>query len=204
MRTRLVLCAVVALLLVTILATGLLGSGAYFSDTETSKGNTFSAGTLDLAIDGKNNENSVRITVSNIKPGFQRVGTWKLENLGSLPGYLDLEDIKVTGAENSIEGPEAALSDTDADGELQNLVGLELHVDEPPVSGWFGTEDTKIYDGKASGVASNYDQNLLIPSKGTKHIAYQFQWWSTTNDNIAMSDSFTFDVTFQLAQTAAQ
>lgn len=206
MRRRLALGTVLTLLLVLALASGLVGTGALLSDTETSNGNTFTAGTLDLAVDGNNGANTVKITVGNIAPGFQRIATWKLDNLGSLPGYIDLEGITVTSYENDCIEPEIEAGDIagDPEGELEDVLGLDAFIDEAPSNGWFGAEDIKFHSGKVAGVANNYDLNLAIPAGGTKYITAQFNWWSTADDNKAMGDSFTLDITFELAQKASQ
>jgi len=76
------------------------GTIAFFSDTETSTGNTFTAGTLNLKVDDQDGVNIVKFMVTDIKPGDSGVGTWKLTNAGSLDGYIDLENILVTDDEN--------------------------------------------------------------------------------------------------------
>ncbi|HOG48297.1 MAG TPA: TasA family protein [Anaerolineae bacterium] len=207
MRTRLVLSVVIALLLVGVLGSGLLSTGAYYSDTETSTGNTFSAGTLDLAVDGNNGSNTVKFTVANVPPQWgPALYVFKLDNLGSLAGFIDLHSIAVTSDENGCLEPEQAAGDdpTSPVGELQDLMGLHMFVDEAPSNGWFGFEDTTIHNGAVGTILPNYDLNLGIPALGTKYITAQIGWWSTPDDNKAMSDIFTFDMTFELAQTAAQ
>jgi len=205
MRKRLILSGVIALLLVAIMAIGALGSGALFSDTETSIGNTYTAGTLDLAVDGNNGVNTVKFTVSNVAPAYgPALYVYKLENLGSLAGFINLHDIKVTSHENVCLEPEIQAGDDPSSdvGELQDVMGLALFVDQNG-DGWFGGEDAPhIYNGRVGGVGANYDQNLAISAHGTKYITAQIGWWSTADDNKAMSDSFDFDVTFELAQTA--
>jgi len=56
-----VLIALMAVLITVALAG--IGTYAYFSDTGTSNGNTFAAGTLDLNVDG-GNTNVVKFTVT--------------------------------------------------------------------------------------------------------------------------------------------
>ena len=78
-----ILFSLVALMLVI----GLVGAGtsAYFSDTETSSSNTFTAGTLDLTL----TESAVApISLTNMKPGDTASGTITVKNVGSLPGKL--------------------------------------------------------------------------------------------------------------------
>lgn len=52
------------------IATAFLGAGtfAYFTDTETSTGNTFTAGTIDLAVNNENPWTSAMFTFTDVKP----------------------------------------------------------------------------------------------------------------------------------------
>lgn len=81
-------------LLMSIMAIGIvtamLGAGtfAYFSDTETSTGNTFSAGTLDMQLsnDGStwSDDISATWTSSDWKPGDEVTWTLHVKNIGSI------------------------------------------------------------------------------------------------------------------------
>ena len=87
----------IALMMLTLVA-GLVTGGvmAAWSDTETSTGNTFQAGNLDLALSsgsGYNNEWSGPIaTVSNLAPG-QEVGPFCMyfQNQGSIAGIVTVD-----------------------------------------------------------------------------------------------------------------
>ena len=61
------------------------GTVAYFSDVEVSKGNTFSAGTLDLEVNDKNPWTSTVFSISDVKPGDSGTAIIKLKNVGTLP-----------------------------------------------------------------------------------------------------------------------
>jgi len=192
-------------LLGLILVIGLVGLGvfAYFSDTETSNGNIFTAGTLDLNIDG-GNTNVVKFTVANMRPGNQPKGSYNLKNVGTINGFLDLENIVVTSAENGRLDPEIAAGDTtDGVGELQNVLGVYLFVDYGK-DGWFSVGDKVIYNGLAKDMPSNFELNEPLAAGADINIQGIINWWSTPNDNQAQSDSMTIGITFELAQTAAQ
>jgi predicted ribosomally synthesized peptide with SipW-like signal peptide len=94
------------------LVAALAGAGlyAYFSDTETSTGNTFTAGTLDLKVDGQDDGGTVAYyTLSNMKPGDVTVYyKWVLKNTGSLPGKLSVTFSPITNNENGVVEPEQA------------------------------------------------------------------------------------------------
>jgi predicted ribosomally synthesized peptide with SipW-like signal peptide len=179
---------------------------AYFSDNETSTGNTFTAGTLDLNVDG-GNTNVVKFTVSNMRPGNQPKGKFTLANVGSINGYLDLESIAVIGNENTCIEPETEAGDITCgdpnEGELDDVVNVRLFEDNDG-DGWIGTGETVFYDGKVKDLPANFERNLLINAGSTKYITAIFDWWSTTDDNKAMGDDMTLDITFELAQNTTQ
>ena len=99
-------------LMTMVLVMDMAGAGAfaYFSDTETSSGNTFTAGTLDLTVTGGNltappeghawwtpvtNQEAVFFTLTNIAPGDSGTITYIVHNVGSLDGFLDLSGITI-------------------------------------------------------------------------------------------------------------
>ena len=85
------------------------GAYSYFNDTETGENNTFTAGTLDLKVDNKDDPNIVYITLSNMKPGDDAgYYKWILKNVGTLPGKLSVTFSVITNSENGIEEPEQA------------------------------------------------------------------------------------------------
>lgn len=64
-------------------------SGAYFSDEETSTGNTFQAGTIDLAVNGENPWVSKAFTFTDIKPCHDLAPfEFTLKNVGQNCGIL--------------------------------------------------------------------------------------------------------------------
>ncbi len=200
-------------ILLSLLTIGLVVSAtagatrANFSDTETSTGNTFTAGTLDLNADGNNGVNDLKFTVTGLVPGNQPIYTWHLNNVGSIPGYLDLASLVITSDENTCTDPEVGditCADPGA-GELAQALGLDMIFDAD-CDGWFDAEDTKFYSGNASGVASSYELNKLIPAGGSVCLTTQFNWWSNRfiDDDLAQGDDLTMDMIFELGQTAAQ
>ena len=78
--------AIIALLALTMVA--VMSSGAiyaYFNDTETSSGNSFTAGTIDLTVDAQNPWASTEFTAENLVPGSTGFKTMLLTNAGSSP-----------------------------------------------------------------------------------------------------------------------
>lgn len=194
----------VILVSLTVIA-AMVGIGAFgwFSDVETSN-NTFTAGSLDLSLDGNNGNNVVKWSVGPMVPGNHPKGTFALSNNGDIAGYLDLENITVSNLENGIIEPESVAGDnTDSEGELINIVDLRLFQDLN-CDGWFDSDDIEFFNGKVGTVASSFDLNIPIPPGETFCITGIFDWWSSPDDNKAMTDSFDIDITFELGQRPEQ
>lgn len=98
-----------------VLCLGLMGGAfAYFSDTETSSGNTFTAGTIDLEMNDENPRVSAIFAFPDIKPcEVLEPIVIKLENVGQNNGYLYQ---KITYIEkDKVEVPESDGGNLSAD-----------------------------------------------------------------------------------------
>lgn len=195
-------------LMAIALVSALIGGGiyAYFSDIETSAGNVFTAGTLDLNLDG-GNTNVVKFTVDDVKPGANGGGTWTVANVGNMDGYLDLESIGVSEAIGTTTDPELADEGGPDTTQLGNYLMVHMFIDANNNGSWDSGE-TDIFGTNASPAAintilGNYALDLsLLANGGTNYITLL---WSvgTTVDNSIQGDSVTLDITFELQQRAA-
>jgi len=93
---------ILGLTVAALLVMGLVGGGtwAYFSDPESSTGNTFAAGTLDLEVDSENPWTSTGVTVPAMAPGAAAVPVdITCENIGTLTGdlYMKITNVTDTG-----------------------------------------------------------------------------------------------------------
>lgn len=79
---------------------------AYFSDTETSDGNSVTAGTLDMKVDDKDDPLIEKVTFENAKPGDTITKTWKVKNVGSIPGKVTVKIKNVVDNDNGCTEPE--------------------------------------------------------------------------------------------------
>jgi len=140
----------------------LTSTSAFFSDTVTSTGNTFAAGTLDLQVDG--GEVLIPFSVTNMQPG-DTLGspTYALTNVGTLPGVLSMEVHNVITNENGVIHPEELAGDAvgvrlDPDGfsivasgfgELLDQTYIRFWVDDTPGQrpANFDWQDTKFWAG---------------------------------------------------------
>lgn len=197
-----ILMSLVMIAMVSSAAVG--ATAAYFSDTETSNLNTFTAGSLNLTADGNDGINTVKWTLTNLVPGNQPTGKFVLANTGSVAGFLDLENISVVSHENVVIEPETQAGDaTVTEGELEDILGMTMYWDKN-CDGYYSTGDDYIFNGYAAGVGTSYDKNIPIAAGGSVCVMGVFNWWSTASDNLAMTDSFDLNMTFELGQTATQ
>lgn len=106
-----------AISIILMLVAGMFASAglmAIFTDTETSTGNNFAAGTLDLKVGGSDfvdDPNVVHIVISDIKPGWSAYYKWTLKNMGSIAGKVKVQFSAITNSENGVNEPEADAED---------------------------------------------------------------------------------------------
>jgi len=82
---------ILASMLIIAVVAGLVGAGvvSYFSDTETSKGNVFTAGTIDIAVDGDNPwTKTYSGCLADVKPCETRWINFTIKNVGTNPANI--------------------------------------------------------------------------------------------------------------------
>lgn len=194
-----IILSVFTILLVSALTFG--ATQALFSDQETSVGNTFTAGTLDLTVDGKNDPEVKNFTMTNMKPG-DRFGRsyFRVKNNGSVAGVpkvclKNLQDTESTGSsEFESDGEPGELSSNiellvDVNGSWLMTSGhtLESFSDRcwtptNPADGEFAVQGKDILDPEEEMI---FGVRLDIP---------------TTVGNVIQGDSVSFDLEFSLEQ----
>ena len=132
-----------------LIGMGGIGTWAYFQDTETSTGNVFAAGTLDLKT---NDVDGVTQTLyaSNLKPGDNVPGSVTLKNTGSVAGSsLDLAFTYVE-SDNTFNSVNMSADATAAQMELTTLSyggsSLLTSVSDTNVNSYLDVEDLKNAD----------------------------------------------------------
>jgi len=86
MNTK-ILLSIVVIGAVAAMAIG--GTVAYFSDTETSTGNTFTAGTIDIAVEGQNPwTQTATLSVRDMKPSQHEYTEYVIHNVGTNPANI--------------------------------------------------------------------------------------------------------------------
>jgi len=178
------------LAIVVISAVAGTATWAYFSDTETSEGNTFSAGTLIINDDSEAWMKNV--TFDNIKPG-DRVRKWVvLKNEGS----LDIDFLDVT--KQNVSDPSGMFS------EVQVSATGKVAPDDPAyftpdwtggvtVDGWF--DDSDMLD------VSYYRTPAEVIHPGESYTMTFDFIFPTTMGNEFQGQTASFDMLFYAEQT---
>jgi spore coat-associated protein N len=195
-------------LLVTI---GLVGAGtyAYFSDTESSTGNTLTAGTLDLNIDGAN----IAVTTfsaSAVAPGDSGTGSSTLANVGSLSGELDIATSAVVNTSGA-----GGTEYEGGSGELGASAQIAMYLDVDQSGSWTAGDIGLMSDGNTYTLPAALDYDEIDN--------YSSETWdavetmdATASDDIVVNwqvpagagneiqgDEVSFDITFTLEQPEA-
>ena len=203
------------LTLALLLVAGMAGTGtfAYFQDTETSTGNTFTAGTLDLKIkDGglywSDGIATAEWALSNMKPGDTAYGSVDLKNFGSV--YANHMEITCDYTITDPPGPE---SDTEENTPAGKMAG-EMAI----ITMTYTYNSTEvnclplITDANLNGVKDLYDlkvgggvDNLPLVQSGTQFgrldMIVQF---NPNASNDFQGDTLNLTVIFTLNQDASQ
>jgi predicted ribosomally synthesized peptide with SipW-like signal peptide len=183
----------IAFLIIGLVAT-IAGAGlyAYFSDTETSRGNTFTATTLDLKVDGCDDPNvPVYFNISDVKPGDSSSVNITLTNAGSINGTAFLTFTNVTDYPGTTPESELILNGEDK-GELSEYLYMRVYVDDMLAAQGYLSELAE----SAIGLGS-------LPAN--ESITMKIEWTVGENaSNVIMGDAVTFDMLFSLEQVRAR
>ena len=81
---------IISLSVIGVIAVAVIGGTvAYFTDTETSVGNTFAAGTIDIEVDGENPWTETEtLNVSDMKPSQHEYTEYVIHNVGENPANI--------------------------------------------------------------------------------------------------------------------
>lgn len=80
---------------------------AYFSDTETSTGNTFTTGTIDIAVDGENPwSREEGYEMLDMKPGYTKYIDFEIQNVGTNPANVWKKLTHIETSEGIMSEPE--------------------------------------------------------------------------------------------------
>lgn len=215
--------------MITVVSIAAIGAtGAFFSDTETSTGNTFTAGAIDLKIDSTGTYNGQPVASSSwqlkdldptsdkffnfgdIKPGDVGENTISLHVINN-DAYVCAAVSNLTNYENGQTEPEAAVDATTGvnEGELQQTMVWKVWRDDGAGGGVAGdniqngTEQTLASGHPANGVLPVYDSTTGTGALLGGTTAYLGISWSlpSASGNETQTDSMTGDVSFSVVQS---
>lgn len=180
------------------LAVSMIGGGtyAYFSDKEVSDKNYFTAGTLDINVQGNDKDNAI-INVADIKPGDTMTRDFKLNNTGSLnvAKVLLTSKYTVADANNNNAGADFGehikvtfLKNKDKKTEVIHETTLkklsETDVTDRDIIGW-------IHGGEPDGLVAKTSDDLQV----------KFEFVDNKEDqNVFQGDSLNLVWTFEAKQ----
>ncbi|MBA7649905.1 hypothetical protein ES703_57704 [subsurface metagenome] len=203
---------ILGLTVAALLVMGLIGGGtwAYFTDVETSTGNTFAAGTLDLEVDTENPWTSTAIdnSATPMKPGetFTPVGI-ACKNVGTLPGDLYMQITAVLGVGGATTYPSgtpvcSSEPEYEAEGGPSTWVAIDTIDTEVTLSCENATVGITGLDGVKLDVAGAAGWKLVeasVAANATVTVDLGATL-DTTATNEYQGDTVSFTIEFQLVQ----
>ncbi len=114
-----------------------IGTWAFFSDYETSPDNIFTAGDLDLKVDGEDDPDVITyFSAPCLKPGDEGMVEINLANVGCVDGVADIHLKNMVSDDNGLTEPESDVDATGGAGEGELCCNLDMRIsaDLPPVS----------------------------------------------------------------------
>lgn len=190
---------------------------AYFSDTETSSGNTFAAGTLDLKVADDNEGYGDGVTatwvMSNMMPGVSSVtNTMSLQNSGSIAAdHLEIafshQIDEVTNPVESDTNPNSLPGDMakwlEIISSTYNGVNLMTTLTDANGNGWLDLEDVTLSPNTDVGGPLDDLPAPLANNVGTRSFAMSLFFRPEATNDI-QGDILITTVTFILNQHASQ
>jgi predicted ribosomally synthesized peptide with SipW-like signal peptide len=193
--------AIAALLLIGLVVGGTL---AYFSDTESTTGNTFTAGTIDLSVNGENPWTTAYTTeLTDLKPCMTGTLTSTLTNEGTNPMDVWKRITAVsTGAGTETE-PEIAHPDSPAT-DIDGVIRYSMDIDDTPEI--LETENFTISAGShhLTGVTTAVKDHWMylgVLAKGASMKVEQYYHMDKDTTNWAQGDTMTFTIEFFAQQS---
>jgi len=211
-----------------VAAIALAGTSAYFSDTETSVGNTFTAGTIDISVDG-HNPFKKHYDIGDLKPGETGYINFKIKNVGTNPANISKSLYNFTHTDSgesydcsqinsnwnwyTSSEPECVeengTREDNVETQLIYDLSVEVYADEDETGGpiWWqtiykdsdGETLTSVY-GNASS-ATNFVKLGMIPAGGHMNVTQSYHFNSNAG-NEYQGDGLEFDMEIKADQMA--
>jgi predicted ribosomally synthesized peptide with SipW-like signal peptide len=191
-------------ILVSLVTIGLLasvigvGTYAYFSDTETSTGNTLTAGILDLEF-GVNS--ALPIAITDMKPSYHKETGTIVLNFKDNPGRLFKKITSINCEGNVLTEPESVEQKDVEKSDMMNYMWFDLYR-------WTGSSWQELIADQSVDLKDLVDQWIFLgqyePVAGVASVSIKqsFHLWDSVT-NWAQGDKCTFAEEFLVQQTNA-
>jgi predicted ribosomally synthesized peptide with SipW-like signal peptide len=199
---------ILVLLLTITLVVIMVGAAftAAFSDIEQSTDNAFSAGTLDLRLNGLDNpiSSAVSLSVANWRPSDTQRHCWSLTNAGTITGQPWFEVTNITNLENSLLEMEISAGDpTDDVGELGDQIEGQWKFAVPGQGNFLDIASLiDINDMGIPGTEFGRSELPVLAPNDSVQICLDatFKDLPSPQNNLSQDDSVSFDVVYHLEQ----
>ncbi len=202
-----------------VAAIGIGGTVAYFSDTETSTGNTFSTGVIDISIDDQNPW-AESWNIEDMKPCETGYITFNIQNPGNNPVNIWKTIKNITNSDGFVTEPECVLgggvwdktnqvcdkTGYTAQSWLQGWINYDLSVEVPIADNsdnWYQTiykdeDNVRISDINGQSIFLG-----MIPANGSMKVTQSYHLVPETG-NWAQADTMTFDIEIYAEQLTGE
>lgn len=202
-----------------VAAVAIGGTIAYFSDTETSVGNTIVAGTIDIDVDG-DNPWTQEFTIDDLKPGETENKDFQVNNVGNNAVNLSKKLFHIVGSGGILPEPECEIGGgvwdrtaqacdksnyTEIDN-IQERIYYDLSVEVYDGSSLIWWQEIETGSKILTTVYSDNDTYIdlgMIPVGGYM-IVHQSYHFDKTAGNEYQGDKLTFDMEFRAEQLVSQ
>lgn len=204
METRKIAIGILAIGIVAALSGGMIY--AYFTDSDKSENNEFTAGTLFLTLNPDMSEKTVANTGSfdNMQPGNSGIATLIVKNAGTVDGYVTFKFINLVDEEHLPADADEPLPEKElggVDGELSRCLDVKVSVirgsSTLSLPAQFGTDTNTVTFKSLDAIESSPRIKLESGQSLTLSIAWSI---SGTVGNEIQGDKLSFDISFTLNQ----
>lgn len=192
-----------AILIAAIGSTGFAATRAFFNARVTSTNSSFTVGTLDLSVNGKQ-EGVDNIVVAGIgeEGNIEGGKTWTIKNTGSLPGKLSFKLDKLVNQENGCNRAEKADEPDCGTGDLGDLGELGGVLTTTVLSNGVEVTTSTLATANQNDYATAWNSKpaVIIPAGESATVTLNWSAAQSAYNNSIQSDSLTFDTVFDLTQ----
>lgn len=182
---------ILGLALVAVLGLGAVGAGAWFTDVDASDGNTFTAGILDLMVDGSVDDPGQVWVFEDMAPGEvqQKAVTVKNRDVSTMDGKLSVKITGITNSQNGFTEPEDDADPSRSVKDISNHILIRWHFPDTGWTSWMNLQNQKSVERYLGDLSVGEVQNVSLRAKLAEDAGSEYQ-----------TDRATVDIDFILDQ----